>query len=574
MIAAAIAPIMAMVGGGVDMGRSYLSQARLQQACDAGVLAARKRLGSEAVVTGDIPADAGEIGQRFFNINFRDGAYGTTGRQFTMALEDDYAITGEAKVIVPTTIMRIFGFEQVPVEVTCAAQINFANTDVMMVLDVTGSMSETNPGDSVSRLDAMKATIGNFHSQLVAASGAGSRIRYGFVPYSTNVNVGSLLKDEWVVSKWNYQSREIKTEEGPITTQTYNRKWAFVSGTRGAASVKSTYPATYLEAKPGYSYLDAYENLIVVPDRPATYSCGRANPSSTYTSSDVVTGSTSEPFLGVPPGTRKIEFHRLTENGTRYWTDRSGDTCYVKKQIFDQYIQTYERVTDPKLNLITKWNYKQLRFDTSDWRSKGNGCIEERDTYEIDDYGSVDLAKALDLDIDLVPTAGDPKTQWRPMLPDLVFARAIRWNNTGTFQTAPVITSDEYIKPLGLGTAACPAPARKLSTMTRDELDAFLASLKPTGSTYHDIGMLWGGRLISPTGLFADENADIPGKTIGRHLIFLTDGETAPLDLSYSTYGLEPIDQRRWSPTSPLSLTQTGREAFFLRLQGSSQETT
>lgn len=41
MIAAAIFPMMAMVGGGVDMGRSYLSQSRLQQACDAGVLAAR-----------------------------------------------------------------------------------------------------------------------------------------------------------------------------------------------------------------------------------------------------------------------------------------------------------------------------------------------------------------------------------------------------------------------------------------------------------------------------------------------------------------------------------------------------
>ena len=84
MIAAAIAPIMAMVGGGVDMGRSYLAQARLQQACDAGVLAARKRMGSEAAVSGEIPERTGEIGQRFFNVNFRDGAYGSTERRFEM----------------------------------------------------------------------------------------------------------------------------------------------------------------------------------------------------------------------------------------------------------------------------------------------------------------------------------------------------------------------------------------------------------------------------------------------------------------------------------------------------------
>ncbi len=553
---------MAMVGGGVDMGRSYLAQARLQQACDAGVLAARKRLGSEALVTGAIPDDAGTIGQRFFNINFRRDAYGSTGREFAMTLEDDYAISGVARATIPTTIMRIFGFEQMPLEVSCMAQINFANTDVMMVLDVTGSMSETNPGDTSSRMDTMKATIRNFHSQLAAASGAESRIRYGFVPYSTNVNVGGLLKDEWVVPKWTYQSRDLKTEEGPVTTRTYNRNWTAVSGTRGAASVETTYPATYLEAKPGYSYLDAFENLIVVPDRAATYSCDRPNPANSFSSNDIITGSTTQPYIGLPPGTRKIEYHRLTENGTRYWTDRSGDTCYVKKQVYDGFVQTYERVTDPQLNLISRWNYRPIEYDVADWRTRGNGCIEERDTYEIGDYASVDLAKAIDLDIDRVPTAGEPATQWRPMRPDLVYARAMRWNNTGAFQAEPIVTNDEYVKPQSLGTAACPAAARKLSTMTRTQLDSFLDSLQPTGSTYHDIGMIWGGRLISPTGLFASENADVAGKTTGRHLIFLTDGETAPLDLSYSSYGMEPIDRRRWSKSSVLSLTQTVENRF------------
>ncbi|MFV0643575.1 MAG: TadE/TadG family type IV pilus assembly protein, partial [Sphingomonadaceae bacterium] len=38
IIAAALLPLLAMVGGSIDMGRSYLAQSRLQQACDAGVL--------------------------------------------------------------------------------------------------------------------------------------------------------------------------------------------------------------------------------------------------------------------------------------------------------------------------------------------------------------------------------------------------------------------------------------------------------------------------------------------------------------------------------------------------------
>ncbi len=57
LIAAGLVPLLALVGGGIDMGRSYLSQTRLQQACDAGVLAARKKLGSAVVADGLVPAD-------------------------------------------------------------------------------------------------------------------------------------------------------------------------------------------------------------------------------------------------------------------------------------------------------------------------------------------------------------------------------------------------------------------------------------------------------------------------------------------------------------------------------------
>src|SRR4249920_2655441 len=80
--AAVLFPLLAMIGGAVDIGRGYLSQSRLQQACDAGVLAARKRLGTEAAISGQIPDGAATAGERFFNINFRKGAYGTTDRTF------------------------------------------------------------------------------------------------------------------------------------------------------------------------------------------------------------------------------------------------------------------------------------------------------------------------------------------------------------------------------------------------------------------------------------------------------------------------------------------------------------
>ena len=540
LIAAAIGPILAMVGGGVDMGRSYLAQSRLQQACDSGVLAARKRLGAQAAVTGEINEDIAEVGQRFFNINFRSGSYGTENRDFTMTLEEDFAISGIATVDVQTTIMRIFGFNTVPIRVACEAQLYFANTDVMMVLDVTGSMEQINPGDSLSRIETMKETIAMFHAQLAAAAQAGSRIRYGFVPYSTNVNVGHLLRDEWVTDTWDYQSREQTADLSSPTTRTYTTGVTKISGSITVTEFE-TYAASFTEQK-GYH----------CPTRPG---------GNVKTTTDE-TGYKEEVVVTPLPGVRKEWTYTRTRTGDSYSTVLNDTTCVVRKHTYNNYVDTYRKIQEPALLSKKQWRYDQIEYDVSDWRATGNGCIEERDTYEISDYSAVDLGRALDLDIDRVPSSGDPATQWRPMMPQFIFGRSLRWNGWGSFTTLEKITDEDYVSPIGLDTAACPAQARKLTEMTPDELQSYLGTLHARGSTYHDIGMIWGGRLISPTGLFAAENADNANSTTSRHLIFLTDGETAPLDLSYSSYGFEPIDQRRWSEKSSLSLTQTVEKRF------------
>lgn len=539
IIAAAIAPILAMVGGGIDMGRSYLSQSRLQQACDAGVLAARKRLGAQAAATGEISPDVAETGQRFFNINFRSGSYGTEDRDFVMTLEDDFAISGVATVDVPTTIMQIFGFTVVPVRVECEAQIDFANTDVMMVLDVTGSMAQRNPGDTLSRLDAMKQTVATFHAQLAAASQAGSRIRYGFVPYSTNVHVGHLLRDEWVAGTWSYQSREKHDDQTSPASRTYTTPAKRVSGSITVSNYTS-YKASFTELK--------------------GYHCP-SKPSGKITTGTEVTETLTDVLTPIP-GVRHEWTYLRTRNGNSYSTVLNDTTCIVRQHTYDNYVDTYKKIQEPALLSEAQWRYAQIEYDVGDWRTTGNGCVEERDTYEIADFSAVDLSRALDLDLDRIPVSGNRSTQWRPMIPSYIFGRALRWDGRGKFDTREMITTEDYVSPVGLDSAACPAPARNLSAMTADELQDYLETLRAEGSTYHDIGMIWGGRLISPTGLFAAENADAANSMTSRHLIFLTDGETAPLDLSYSSYGFEPLDQRRWSPDSPLSLAETVEKRF------------
>jgi hypothetical protein len=84
-----------------------------------------------------------------------------------------------------------------------------------------------------------------------------------------------------------------------------------------------------------------------------------------------------------------------------------------------------------------------------------------------------------------------------------------------------------------------------------------------SGNTYHDIGFLWGLRLLSPTGLFAAENGSAAnGGSIQRHLIFMTDGNTDTDILNYEAYGLSALDRRRTAnPTTTLP-TNTGQNTI------------
>ena len=545
MIAAGMFPLLALVGGAIDMGRGYLAETRLQQACDAGVLAARKKLGSGAVGFGVDNSGVEDVGHRFFNLNFRDGAYGTENRDFDVTINPDTTIDGTATVEVPTTIMNLFGYSRLDLQVSCGAKLDSTDTDVMLVLDVTGSMNETNPGDTKPRIEILRDVILDFHTELENNKQENARIRYGFLPYSTNVNVGHLLKDEWVVSEWTYQSRRML---GSGNTSGYYTSWTASSPISG--TVNRTVHATYAATLSG-----------------GVYTCPTV-PANTLTSNTVLVSNTSAAYAGPPAGTQYISTYQRTRNGNVYSVSLSGTTCTVNKEAYTSYIDTYKYFQTPALQIGTNWQYGPEKVNVSGWRTGSNGCIEERDTYIIDDYSAVDLSRALDLNIDLVPTAGDSKTQWRPQYPKLIFGRAKKWDNSGNFDLASAATTAEYIAPWVANTAACPSPARALAEMDSQAVTDYVATLKAGGSTYHDIGMIWGARLLSPTGPFAAENANpADGRPTSRNIVFLTDGQTSALDISYSSYGFEPLDRRRWAPGSALSLTQTIEQRFSFACQ-------
>ena len=205
--AAAIIPLTAIIGSALDLSVAYMARERLQNACDAGVLAGRQFM-QGTTFTDDVRDEA----NKFFNFNFPVGTAGTTGLAFD--LDQDNAnrsqLLGSANALVPTSLMRIFGYINIPIEVACDATRDMGHNDIALVLDVTGSMAQNASGGGGAKIDRLRTGAIGIYRAL--DSGDGSVTRFAMVPYSHTVNVARSLMDRdilveqtYVNGTWNYR---------------------------------------------------------------------------------------------------------------------------------------------------------------------------------------------------------------------------------------------------------------------------------------------------------------------------------------------------------------------------------
>ena len=206
LTAAAVVPIIGIVGSGVDIGRAYMAELRLQQACDAGVLAGRRAMAGTTYTTA-AQAEANKM----FTFNYPSTKYGSSGVTFNSVAQGTSTVNGTATANLPTALMQIFGFGDFNLSVNCSAKLEISNADIMLVLDVTGSMSTVNSGDSVNRITALKNATMSFFDTLTTAETGDGRLRFGVVPYSSTANVGSILyakNPAWLANTTTLPSRE------------------------------------------------------------------------------------------------------------------------------------------------------------------------------------------------------------------------------------------------------------------------------------------------------------------------------------------------------------------------------
>ena len=551
-----------LVGGGVDASRAYMVQNRLQNACDSAVLAGRRAVGSDGY-DGDAEAQANTYFQANFGLNGED----VSGTRFvTTADEQGNEVEGTASTTMRTALMNLFGFETMKLTATCMASMSVGNSDVVMVLDTTGSMASNLSGDSKTRLQALQEAMKNFYETVAGATaGSNARIRFGFVPYSSSVNVGRLIYDrnpDYLVNSYHVQSREPRYN---IVPEEY---WS-------DAVASSTNPVAGPEKTENWQSLGYYTS---------SSACNSAAAKPISNTWDVVSTSTSQPVESVQNGVRTVTI-TTTQKQSKIVAYRCVwalayvlQSQSITRDVTSTSVQTQQRKTRDRKE-FAGWTYKNLtNVDYSTYKtfrpakalvgesggqpvdvtSTWEGCIEERGSVASGTFSYSPLfgmsPSAGDLDIDSAPNTWDDSTKWAPMWPELAYYRV---NSNGNMTNSETTTGRK-------ASSYCPRAAQLLSEMNKWEFDAYANSLNSVGSTYHDLGMIWGARLSSPTGIFRDMVTEEPenGGSVARHVIFMTDGQMEPSNNIQSSYGIEYHDRR---VTSDGSSNQAARHTSRFR---------
>jgi len=561
-----------LVGGGVDMSRAYMVQNRLQNACDAGVLAGRR-----AVSSNGFDDAAEEQANAYFDTNFDEDNEDVSDTSFAPTSSDrGNTVTGTAGTTIDTVVMRLFGFDEIPLSVTCSASMSIGNSDVMMVLDVTGSMactsgmtnsqctnyvgnfgySETAHGGD-SRMKELRGAMKGFYDTVKNATAASNaRVRYGFVPYSSSVNVGKLLYDEDpsnLVDSWTYQSREPQYK---VTEKQIFSGWGDPVYTEETGYSDTSYSSWGLHSTTKYKDEKACRNA-----KPADGSWSNSGNSSTSTETEInQRGQRVTTTTTTQRQTQRV--YACAEMGEKkdkgwYVVRSTAERNYYEADIATQ----DPEYTIERTSVFDHFKYKALTYNTAAYKagsgvsvpvgtngagilSTWQGCVEERETvaqatFSWNSILGYDPEEAYDLQIDMPADSGDPETQWRPMWPEVSYYRTT--SSSGQYLSSSSVS--DYGRK---SQAFCPRAAALFAPMNESAFDSYADSLFPSGATYHNLGMVWGARLSSPQGIFADNVTDPPsnGGAVARHVIFMTDGEMAPSHTTQSSYGIEWHDRR------------------------------
>jgi Flp pilus assembly protein TadG len=203
--------VMLLIGGiAVDVMRFEMRRVALQQTLDRAVLAASSMTHAKRV-----PAPTTQqIAQEWFDV-------AGLGDEFTVdytaptltgtANANARKATATARVRSYNHFMHLLDIPYMEAPVVSAAGEGIAKVEVMLVLDITGSMG--NPavsGETTTKIEALRTAADSFVS-IVKTADLSNGVSIGVVPYASQVNIPATLRQQYNatnVSSWNFVANQ------------------------------------------------------------------------------------------------------------------------------------------------------------------------------------------------------------------------------------------------------------------------------------------------------------------------------------------------------------------------------
>ena len=173
--------MIAAVGIGLDAGRAYVVKSRLSSALDAAALAGGLTM-FDATRDQDIT--------KYFRANFPDGFMGATISGPTITVDEgSETVLLRASANVSTSVMPVLGFNEITVVAETEVTRKMKALDLVLSIDVSGSMGDPAPGGNQSRLSAAKTAAKDLIDILYGNAETKDLLKIGLVPWNAKVKV-------------------------------------------------------------------------------------------------------------------------------------------------------------------------------------------------------------------------------------------------------------------------------------------------------------------------------------------------------------------------------------------------
>lgn len=166
--------VVGSAGMAVDLSKAYLVKNRVCLALDAATLAVGSSSGDQAELEDRL--------NNFLSANYPKENFGTM--QNVSLVITGNTIDTEAEALIPTSFMGFLGKDELTIMCSTEVKREVRGLEVVMVVDVTGSMATNN------NIETLKTASRNFVNILYDRTTDPEAVKIGIVPYVATVNVG------------------------------------------------------------------------------------------------------------------------------------------------------------------------------------------------------------------------------------------------------------------------------------------------------------------------------------------------------------------------------------------------